>query len=291
MENEQTSKVNNTESAGGISLTEILFVLRAHWIMIVVIAVAFILGGVVYSKVRKPVYTASVPVIFTMRVMDNGGEQDQVTSTNYLLSFLKTAPKYCQGDKIIALANVYYDYYLKSHKDLDVFIDDLKAAYAAIKDDPTKTDIAGYEVTDALIEANYNKYITKSMTSVSYKYDDSTPTAVMRLSVRNLNSQYAREMVRIFAFTVNFSINKEPFKDKATAEYIELATDSSGVAVSSDMSPKRIVTISAVLGIVVAVLVVFLKRLSDNTLRDKEVLENITGAPVIAYIDDIAGVK
>ena len=64
--NEETVLKGDTEEAGGISLLEILSIFRARWLLILIITVIFGVGGFAYAKIRKPVYTASVPVQFTV---------------------------------------------------------------------------------------------------------------------------------------------------------------------------------------------------------------------------------
>ena len=77
----------------------------------------------------------------------------------------------------------------------------------------------------------------------------------------------------------------------STAGIVELNNSSTGVYVSSDMSSRKILIIAALIGFVVACIVVYIKYISDNTVKSKEQLEKMVGANVIAFIDDIAEVK
>ncbi len=63
------------------------------------------------------------------------------------------------------------------------------------------------------------------------------------------------------------------------------------VSVSVDISTRNIILISVLLGVVLAALVVFVKYALDNTVKDRETLENITGSAVIAYIEDVKEVN
>ena len=75
--------------------------------------------------------------------------------------------------------------------------------------------------------------------------------------------------------------------DNGTAGLIDLAGSVSGVSVSSDMSTMKIVIIAAVLGVVLALMTVYILRISDNTVKSKEQLEELSGANVIAYIENV----
>ena len=75
MDNEETFNPQNGANSKGISFKDIFFILRAHLILIIFITVLFGAGGFAYSKVKKPVYTASVPVLFKTE-MFNEKEDD-----------------------------------------------------------------------------------------------------------------------------------------------------------------------------------------------------------------------
>ena len=293
MDNEQISAKNTTESDGGTSLINVFYALRARWLLIVIVIAVFVLGGVAYAKVRKPVYTATVPVVFNIRVVnETNNEFNEVSSTNYMRALLKTAPKFPQTGVTVDRTNVYYDYYIKSNKDIDEFMADLKAAYDAVKDDPSVTEIPGYEVTDALKEDCRDKYVTKSELGTLYRYDEQNPTAFFRLSVKKLDATKAKEIAYIFAFTVDFSFNMYftgIMGDNATAEYVARANGYDYISVSPDMSSKKIVIVAAAIGVALALLTVFLLYIADNTVKNKEELEKVAGAPILAYIDYISG--
>ena len=65
----------------------------------------------------------------------------------------------------------------------------------------------------------------------------------------------------------------------------ELVKDSSGVSVSSDISVKKNVLLGLVIGVALSIVLVYLKGLLNNTATDKDEIEKITGASVIAFIE------
>lgn len=291
MNDEQILEQQTEKDGSRISLTDILYVLRAHLLLIIIITVLFAAGGVAYSKVRKPVYTASVPVQFDVIVKaldEHGAETDkdnEVASTNYLFRYIESAVGICKSGEVIDRANVYYHYYLNSGKKIDEFITELTEAYKTVK--ASHGEIPNYEVTDELMNEYRDKYF--NLDKVGAKYSSSTTEQRVDFSlwVTDLNSGRARELARIYALAADVALNKMLVFDNGTAGLIDLAGSVSGVSVSSDMSTMKIVIIAAVLGVVLALMTVYILRISDNTVKSKEQLEELSGANVIAYIENV----
>ena len=53
-----------------------------------------------------------------------------------------------------------------------------------------------------------------------------------------------------------------------------------------DVSKTKIIVIALIMGIVCALLAIYLKKLFDNTVRNSEDLENLTGVAVLGFITD-----
>lgn len=297
MDNEQTLNQQGAEERGGVSLADIFYVLRSHLLLILILVLVFAAGGFAYSKVRKPVYTATVPVQFDVAIkeLDDGGietgNDNQVASTNYLFAYIEAAVGICKSGEVIDRANVYYNYYLQSGKKIDVFMEELTAAYGAVK--TSRGEIPGYEVTEDNINKNRNKWFDSG--NVGTRYSSSSNSAEVSVNfslwVKDLVAANAREMARIYALAADVSLNQILVFDNGTAGLIDLAGSSKGVSVSPDMSTLRVIIIAAALGVVVALATVYIKNLADNTVKSKELLEELSGASVIAYIDDVAEAK
>jgi capsular polysaccharide biosynthesis protein len=65
----------------------------------------------------------------------------------------------------------------------------------------------------------------------------------------------------------------------------ELVKDTNGVSLTTEGSLVKSVIIFVIIGFVLSALIIYLKTLLDNTVRDKEEFETLTGVSVIAYID------
>ena len=297
MDNEQSLNSQNAEKSSGISLVDILYILRAHILLIVIITLLFAAGGFLYAKNKKPVYTASVPVQFNVQInaVDDEGNPmvDQVASTNYLFAYLDTAVDVCKSGDVLDRANVYYHFYTESGKTLDEFVAELNAAYTNdVKE--ARAEIPEYEITEELMATYRNKWLNANNIGTTYSSSkNSTDTVIyFRLWVKDVSATDAKAMARIYAFAADVALNQFlNFGTATTAGLIDLAGVSSGVSVSTNAATKKTVIIAFVLGLVVSLAVVYMIYLIDNTVKSKEQLETLAGANVIAYIEDVAEVK
>ena len=294
MNDEQVLDRQQAENKG-ISFTDILYVLRAHLLLILIVTLLFAAGGVVYSKLRKPVYTASVPVQFEVvvnMVDEHGVETDEYNpkmSTTYLFRYIESAVGICKSGEVIDRANVYYEYYLNSGKSIDVFIGELTEIYTTVK--ASHGEIPGYEATDKKLDACRDKYFNADKVGAKYSSSDDVQRVDFSLWVKDLDNVRAKNMARIYALAADVSLNKILVFDNGTAGLIDLAGSVSGVSASPDMANNKIVIIATVLGLALALLTVYIIYLFDNTVKSKEQLEEMSGASVIAYIDNVAEVQ
>lgn len=147
MDQERIQGQTATEEADKLSIMDILMVLRSRWLIILIITVLFAVGGYVYARSRKPVFTASVPVTFKTTVeqveKDESGEyktvQDGVSSTNYLYAYLDTAVEFCVSGNVLDRTNFYYaKYEAEKAQDetltIDGFVSKLKGIYDGQKE-------------------------------------------------------------------------------------------------------------------------------------------------------------
>lgn len=299
MDNErQTINQQVAEDKGGISFADIFYVLRSHIILILAITLLFAVGGFIYSKVRKPLYTATVPVQFDVSIKSldketNAEDDDQRASTTYLFTYIDTAVGICKSGEVIDRANVYYDAFLKSGKPIDEFMQDLGDAYEAVK--LQHGEIPNYEITSENVKACRNKWMSAGNVGTNYTSNSNSADIQVNfeLWVKDLNSKDAQEMARVYSFAANVSLNKILVFDKeetgfnGTAGLIDLAGSSRGVAVATDISTAKILIISIALGLAIALATVYIINVSDNTMKSKEQMEEMFGVSVIAYIDKV----
>lgn len=294
MNDEQTLNQQVQQESKGVSIVDILLGLRAHLVLILIVTLLFAVGGFAYAKVRKPVYTASVPVQFDVDINSvdtSGNDTSNQNSYTYLFAYVDTADGICKSGNVIDRANVYYYYYLQSGKNIDVFIRELTDAYKTVK--TTHGEIPDYGVTEELLNEYRNKWFNSSKVGTKYSASSNSSEARVDFSlwVKNLDSGKAKEMARIYVLAADVSLNKILVLDNGTAGLLDLAGSVSGVSASPDMTTTKVVIVAVILGLALAFLTVYIIYLLDNTVKSKEQLEEMSGASVIAYIDDVAEVQ
>ena len=293
MDNQQSLNSQKTENVQS-SLVDIIHVLRAHFLIVIVITLLFALGGKLYADSRQPVYTASVPVTFDVQIMGKGEDKDvvdQVSSTNYLFTYLDTAVGICRSGEVLDRANVYYQFYKNSNKTLDNFIKDFNETYDTVR--TARVEVPGYEVTSELQTQYRNTWFKPEITGTIYNSGSSDSVIVFKLWVTDLDRTTAIEKARIYTLAADVALNRKVKVDvggSSTVGLLDLAGSSSGVSVGAD-GANRIMIIAAFIGLVLSFVLIYILYLMDNTLKSKEQLEEISGASVIAYIDDVAEAK
>ena len=272
----------NSQLQKGITFNEILFLLRANLLLIVLIVIFSVVAGAVYAKVRKPYYTATETVSYSA---DTGITGDTRIMKNYnaMDAYIDTAVDFCCTGVVFECANSYYAYYLNyGNKNpdglkIDAFIEELRSNP---EEYPSLTE-------DELKNLDYFSKSNVSSKTLSTGSANTTDMISFTISVKGLDKNAVREKARILAVAANYEITD--YFGGVTSKIIELTERADGIPVSADMSTKKVILIAVLIGVVLAVAVVLIKYLLDNTVKDRETLERITGSNVIAYIEDVKG--
>ena len=290
-----TNIVDTENTDSGFSLIGILTALRVHIFLIIAVTVFFFIAGFAYSRIRKPIYTASVPAQFNAEIKDTEGEMDVVSSVNYIFASYETVVKFCEYGAVIDRANVYYNYYLTEKRngtveDIDEFIAKLTALYDAADAETglsareTRSEVPGYAVTEDLMNEYRGEWFNGDNTGANFA-STKEQTTLFHLWVKNANRNYAMEMARIYVFSADVAFNLLDFG--AESHIQEMNSSVYSVSVSPDVSTRRIVAISTAIGIVLSLLTVYLIYLLDNTVKTKEQMERLTGATLLGYVEDM----
>ena len=248
---------------------EILFRLKENLILILIIVLISGVFGVVYHKLKKPVYTASEMVNYMAYYDDVQDDPTAAGAMNLMSVYVHTMVDFCTSGVVLDRAEYYYTEYLKSGKNIEDFIEYLKGGTCSY--DPTKITSRTY-------------FNPSNVSSTLLTHGDETEESyIFVLSVEDFNSSIAKEMVRIFAISVDQE-SRDYFEGVETYVY-ELVKDTEGVSVSTSGSLTKTLALFLILGAILAGLIVYLKTLLDKTVKDKEEIEGLTGVSVIAYIE------
>lgn len=161
----------------------------------------------------------------------------------------------------------------------------------ATKELPT---IAEFFKKPAVLKSALEKYGTGGnggkilSNNLSVSYD--TTTRFLTVSYTDGNEEVAVEMVKCIV-QAGTEVVEEKNVD-GTAKYfnvsVELMTaDDNEATVKVNLSRSKYIVIGFLLGLVLAVAIVFIKYFMDDTVRSKEELENISGVKMLAYLDRI----
>ena len=258
--------MTESERRNGFVLKKILFLLKKYYIVVLAVIIAAIAVGAAVAFLRKPVYTAKEPVKYYVKV--DGGAY-ATTNNTAMTAYFATVVDFCDTGVVVDRANYYYSRYTAiAVNDLDKFIEEVRAGND------------GYSEGDPHSRAE--KYINAG--SIKTEYDKETNIYTFTVSLKDDSAEGARAKLRllVLAYDIeirNYFIGMETF-------ITELVDSTEDVVVTTDISKKNIILISAVLGVVLAVAAVYLVYALDNSVSEKEDLEYVTGTKVIGYIMD-----
>ena len=256
------------ESSKGLTFKDILFIIRKHWIAIVVFIVAGFVGGLTYSEVSKrvsPVYQSTGTMLVSYESEKSTSIATDYNFSNYITN---TYVAFIKEDVVLSKAaedlnaKVEQDLIkrpmkftvgtLKSNLSVSASSLILKVSYTAKDPDDAKT------IVDTIIDAaQYTADLPKTDENgdIIYKKDSQgNPTTEPEAKYRFLNG------------------NLTP-----------VSVAKKGARVSHTL---RNAAIGLGAGVVLAFLYVLLRELFDNTFKSSEEIERLLGVPVLAGIPD-----
>lgn len=267
---------SNLREDNGISLLAILYAVKRNiWLMILVVVLS-IGVGVGYIFTVEPNYTSTLKVAYKA---ENDLDSTTQNNINAMNAFIGTIVDFCDEGVVVDRANFYYNGYLneKRHEGDDYTVQDYVDAIR-IKDT--------YDQTVPKLQAIVAKNI-----STSYEVDEEDAAKFsFYVGYTDKDANASADKVKILALAFDLETketividNKEQGKYFAgiTSEIIDL--DYVGKPVS-DVSKTRVLLLSGIVGVILALLLVYLLVISDKTLKDKEELEEIIGADMLSYI-------
>ena len=242
-----------------ISFKDIGRLIKENLIFIIVIMViAAIIGGVYALFVQPTEYTASVllEVCYKESVSDDGSSStsEKNNSAQSIYSFARYLPK---GYEVLFTSPAYIDEYNTNvrNRNEEMGFDNLTISAGGL---------------NFAIDDDYDVLFT-----VSYTVSDrgSDPEKMKSLVVGALNS-YLEE-----------SINKTNDNEKSVyADRLDIISKASTSTVKVNKGVVKSIAIALLIGVVVCFVILLIKYLSDETVGEKEDVEDLTGSTVIAFI-------
>lgn len=248
---------------GNFSFSQLVAVLKKWLWLIVAIIIVFGALGFGYSKVKKPVYTASQVINYTAHV--DGNPDDYPANINAMRRYVYTVVDFCDEGIVLDCANDIYQDYLGSGLTVDEYI-------------TTFSGIANVSETD-------NVYFTKSMISAKElaNFEEEVPSFVINLSLKGPSVDVARAKLRILSLAIGIEA-KDAFGG-VTTYLTETVDKSADITCTASTSTRKNVMVFMILGAIVSLFAVYLICVFDRTVKDKDTFEEITQSNLIAYIE------
>lgn len=268
----EKKKIETDEaSESSLSIRDVLFVLRRNLILILAIVVIVTSCGIAYSFIRKPSYTATHVVMFDASDGQDSGTKNDV---NAMIWYLDTVLDFCDKGVVLDRASYYYTTYQNGN------YESASAFIAAMENEPD----------NYVVSSGSEEHFVKSKIKVSSLSDSSSTNFVFTVSYTADDVQTAKDKVIILIYAYGKEANLK--KDDKGVYFRDISVNISDRGYRDcniDMSKKQITLVAGLIGVLLALLVVYVKSVLDKTVKTKHELEHITGTDILATIDRIGG--
>lgn len=265
---------NNVKDIGSKMLHSVFALVKRNIVLILCIVIACAGIGVTYAYLKKPNYVASVKVRYMLTGTGNGQSVGTYEDVTTMMAFVDTAIDFADEGVVLDRASYYYKCWMdvkNSGEKLSNFLED--------------TDTLNYDPATSKVDEIYN-YSKENITIETTRVSNQTQF-FFSIKYKEETEEKAVEMVQILARAYKEEILlRDMAGDFVYFDGLEIDIDEKGIEkVESDLSKKRVVVIAVLIGMVFAGVVVFVKDRMDNTVRDRNELEEITDLKVVALLD------
>ena len=268
-------RLNDNSAEKLVSVGDVLFILKQNIVLMLAIFILVFSCGVVYSYAKDPDYSAKEQVVYTAK---NNIESTTTNNINAMRAYVDTVMDFCDEGVVLDRANYYYAEYknnISSYKSVDDYIENLK-----INDSYTGQGVKQKSFSASNIDIiSSGEEETGFVFYVTYT-DENQDSAKEKVKI--LVCAYDREVKAVSSFSGETEIK---YFDDISISIKDLGT----VSVAPSVSKLKIMIIFTALGVVLAIIVVYIKNLFDNTVKNKEELERISGVSVISSIEREGG--
>lgn len=279
-------EMTKSSESGTKILKNIVFTAKRNiWLILAVIILVTGLGGV-YSYFAKPVYTATQKLVY----VGTSSANNVITDYNAMNIFVGTIVDFCDEEVVLDRACFYYHGYLnkKMEEGEDYTVRDYWEGHIVLNNIQYSYD----QIPETKL------IYKKNISIVSEIKKGETPKFIFTLKYRDGDPVAAKEKVYFIVKAINEESNAKVTIDNGVVQTTvnkyfyglkTQVTDLGTENVTSNMSTVRTLIIAVLLGVIIATLVVYLKTIMNNAVKSKDDLEEITGVPVFAFIDNKGG--
>lgn len=270
-------------------ILSIWYAFKRNLVLVLAILIVCTAVGTVYGFLKKPNYTATEKIVFTAEDEDRS---NIVTNFNIMSAYINTIVDFCDEGVVVDRANFYYAQYLQRIQPGSPY---MQQGEYTVEDFIYDIDHVEDPYSPESIVSGSKKYILRSNVYVSAKVEtENTDEYAFSLGYTDADKEQAKVKAKIYLLA--FRREVQPAEDKPGVKYFDgikitiLELDANGEP-TSDVSKVKFAFIGAVIGVVLAVVVVYLVNTSDTTVKSREDLEELTGTAVLAYIESTGGKK
>ena len=271
---------------GGITLRELLRVIKKNIILLLVIVLLASMSGLVYANAQKPNYTAGELVFFKAH---NEKGDETINNINIMQSYVDTIVDFCDEGVVIDRANFYYSEFVKQQSTKDGALHGVNLEEFLKNIDSVKTEY------DNGAKSNINYFSSSRVTLITTKADTLTGQKSFSFSVCYTEDDklLAYNMVRILVVAYSdecLALDGSGARKYFNGVEVEII-DEGSLGISTNVSKGKTILLFTAIGVVLALIVVYTKNFLDNTIKTKEDLEMISGLNVLAVINEQEGAR
>lgn len=281
--------VNQQPQKEAINIGEVFSALRKHLVLMLAIVIAFIAFGAVYGSMQKRTFTVTQKIVYKCQNLPyfdkNGNLQEPTTTanTNTMLAYGDTIIDLFDEGVVLDRANYYY----KEYANAKLENSDLKLEDFFAKLEVNDNYVASQE------QRNVGKNIFRSNLNTYGLTDENETKFAFAVSYTDMEAKTATEKLNIlvYAFTKECGETIEnsegELKIKYFGEFTVIIADLGEESITTNVSKTKTLIMFTAIGVVVALLTVYVLSMIDNTVKNNEEVERLTGAPVLSTIEDV----
>ena len=265
----------NEEKNTEFSLRDFFNIIKRNLLLILAVVILCGAVGFVYSNYRKPYYVATQEINYSARELKTEGgvaSGDSVANINMMDSLKETVMDFCLQEVVIYRANYYYNKFANSNMSLEDFVKKYE-----VEDDFTY----GADKVDT------SSILLSNITITSPKGSNADTVYYFKLSYKDSVQEEAVNKVKLLLLAFSKEVNSTANNtDKYFGNNLEIIlTDRGFAGTTTDVSQTKIIVIFLLVGFVLAAVIVYLRVLLDNTIKDEETLRRLTGANLLAHVN------
>ena len=267
---------NKIEQNQGDFIRQVLHVLKRNIGLILAVVIIAAGCGVGYSYVRSPKYTANIRVKFFVEGKDSSAIGENMQYINTIVDFVDEGV-------VVDRANAYYikwvDGYKKQGKNIKEFYSDFNEIKIQGGDN------ALYSNYDRINTLKADRFISAGSIVTLTKKNKNETHWTFQIGYTDIDSQDALEKTYVLVLAFEHELEGgDYFVGEETSLKINIENLYSD-GTTLDLSKSNIIIIAVCLGLILALILIYLKTLLDNTVKDRNELERITGAEILGCID------